>query len=72
VSDHLVTASELAEYVGVKPGTVLDWWEAGKIPGYKLGRAVRFDLDEILALGRRVGDSVASPTVTRRGQDRVA
>jgi excisionase family DNA binding protein len=55
VSDRLVTASELAEHVGLKPGTVLDKWERGEWPGYKFGRAVRFDLEEILALGRREG-----------------
>jgi excisionase family DNA binding protein len=53
VSERLVTASELAEHVGLKPGTVLDKWERGEWPGYKFGRAVRFDLEEIRALGRR-------------------
>jgi hypothetical protein len=32
---------------------VLDKWERGEFPGYRFGRAVRFDLEEILALGRR-------------------
>jgi hypothetical protein len=45
---------------------VLDKWERGEWPGYKFGRAVRFDLEEILALGRREGDTVKSPAVTRR------
>jgi excisionase family DNA binding protein len=72
VSDRLLTASEVGEYVGLTPGTVLDKWERGEWPGYKFGGAVRFDLDEILALGRREGDTLTSPTVTRRGPDRVA
>jgi excisionase family DNA binding protein len=72
VSERLVTASELAEHVGLKPGTVLDKWERGEFPGYKFGRAVRFDLDEILALGRREGDTRGASGVTRRGPDRVA
>ena len=63
---RLVTARELAEHVGLKPGTVLDKWERGEFPGYKFGRAVRFDLDEILALGRR-GDTGDARSVTRRG-----
>jgi excisionase family DNA binding protein len=71
VSERLVTASELAEHVGLKPGTVLDKWERGEWPGYKFGRAVRFDLDEILELGRR-GDKRDTERVTRRGPDRVA
>ena len=49
----LLTARELAAYLGLKPATVLDKWERGELPGYKFGRAVRFDLEEILTLGRR-------------------
>lgn len=53
MSDRLLTARELAACLGLRPGTVLDKWERGELPGYKFGRAVRFDLDEILALGRK-------------------
>jgi excisionase family DNA binding protein len=50
----MLTARELAEHLGLRrPKTVLDWYEAGKIPGYKWRRAVRFDLDEVLAAGRK-------------------
>jgi predicted DNA-binding transcriptional regulator AlpA len=27
---------------------VLDWFEAGRLPGFKLGRAVRFPESEVL------------------------
>lgn len=54
-SVRLVTARELGEALGLAPGTILDQWEAGKLPGYKVGRAVRFDLEEILTLTRRDG-----------------
>ncbi len=53
MSDRLLTARELAEYLGLRPATILDKWERGELPGYKFGRAVRFDLDEILELGRQ-------------------
>jgi excisionase family DNA binding protein len=53
VTERLLTARELAEAIGLKPATVLDKWERGEFPGYRFGRAVRFDLDEILELGRR-------------------
>jgi excisionase family DNA binding protein len=53
VTERLLTARELAAYIGLKPATVLDKWERGELPGYKFGRAVRFDIEEILALGRR-------------------
>lgn len=52
MSDRLLTARELADYLGLKPGTVLDKWERGELPGFKFGRSVRFDLEEVLASGR--------------------
>jgi excisionase family DNA binding protein len=59
-----LTAAELAAYLGLKPATILDKWQRGQLPGYKFGRAVRFDLEEVLAAGR----SRACPddAVTRR------
>lgn len=57
VTHRLITARQLGEALGLKPNTVLDQWQAGKLPGYKLGRAVRFDLDEILSLSRREGQA---------------
>ncbi len=33
---RLLTATEVAELLGFSPATVLDWWEAGKLPGFKL------------------------------------
>jgi hypothetical protein len=49
----LVTARELGDLLSLAPGTILDKWERGDLPGYKIGRAVRFDPDEILAMTRR-------------------
>jgi predicted DNA-binding transcriptional regulator AlpA len=58
---RLVTARELAEAIGLKPATVLDKWERGEFPGYRFGRAVRFDLGEILELGRQGAESTRQP-----------
>jgi excisionase family DNA binding protein len=52
VTERLYTARQIAEVLGVAPGTILDWWEQGRIPGFKFGRAVRFDLAEVLEAGR--------------------
>jgi hypothetical protein len=64
--EPLLTARELGEAIGLKPATVLDKWERGEFPGYRFGRAVRFSLDEILALGRKGpgagGEAPATPT----------
>jgi excisionase family DNA binding protein len=65
MSTRLLTARELAEYLGLAPATVLDKWERGELPGYKFGRAVRFHLDEVLAVGRRSsggGEAPATPS----------
>lgn len=66
MSERLLTARELGEVLGLKPGTILDRWERGELPGYKFGRAVRFDLDEVLALGRRPGARGEAPTAPPR------
>jgi hypothetical protein len=58
--------------LGLKPATILDRWERGELPGFKFGRAVRFDLDEVLASGRRPTRSLVSlPSATpdRGGAD---
>ena len=52
-SPRLLTAKELAAYLGLKPATILDKWQRGELPGYRFGRAVRFDLAEVLEVGRR-------------------
>ena len=48
-NDRLLRAGEVAELLGVSPHTVLDWAEAGKLPSFKLGKAVRLRQSEILA-----------------------
>ena len=48
MSERLVTARELADVLRLSAATVLDKWERGELPGYKIGRAVRFDVDEVL------------------------
>lgn len=52
MTGSLRTAREIAEVLGLSPATILDMWQRSEIPGYKFGRAVRFDLDEVLAAGR--------------------
>lgn len=71
MTERLLTARELAGYLGLKPGTVLDKWERGELPGYKFGRAVRFDLEEVLATGRPdAGGEVAPVPYPSPGQGR--
>ena len=62
--ERLLTARELADYLGLAPGTVLDRFERGQLPGYRLfgrkGGPVRFrprEVEEWLA-ACRVGPQV--------------
>ncbi|HEY8725914.1 MAG TPA: helix-turn-helix domain-containing protein [Gaiellaceae bacterium] len=48
--DRLLRAREVADLLGLSPATVLDWFESGRLPGFKLSsRAVRFRESEVLA-----------------------
>ena len=53
MSEPLMTARELGEFLGISTATVLDWWEAGRLPGFRLGGGergpVRFRLSEVEA-----------------------
>jgi excisionase family DNA binding protein len=52
--DRLLTAAELADYLGLAPSTVLDRWESGDLPGFRLfgkkGGPVRFRPSEVEAV----------------------
>ena len=52
MTEQLVTARQLAEFLNLSTGTILDWHEANRIPSFKLGQGpggpVRFRLSEVL------------------------
>jgi excisionase family DNA binding protein len=48
LTERLLTAAELADTLGLAAATVLDWFEAERLPGFKVGRAVRFRESEVL------------------------
>lgn len=45
--EELLTTRQVAEWLGISRHTALDWFETGKLPGFKLGHAVRFRPSEI-------------------------
>jgi excisionase family DNA binding protein len=49
VSDRFLTARELADQLGFAPGTIVDWYEARKIPGFRVGGRLRFRSSEVEA-----------------------
>lgn len=49
VSERLLRACEIADLLGISASTVLDWFEAGRLPGFRLSsRAVRFRESELM------------------------
>jgi excisionase family DNA binding protein len=50
---QLITADGAAERLGVKASWVLREARAGRIPHIRMGRYVRFDPDELAAIGAR-------------------
>ena len=53
MSERLLTAREIADYLALSASTVLDWFEAGRLPGFRLGGRkggpVRFRISEVEA-----------------------
>jgi hypothetical protein len=50
-SDNLMTAKELADHLGVKPGTTLGWHHQAKLPARELlsHKVLRFNLRDVVA-----------------------
>lgn len=79
MTEPLLTAAELGELLGLTTGTILDRWERGDLPGYRLfgrkGGPVRFRLSEIEALieswhvdGRNEPELYALPRQPEEGE----
>jgi excisionase family DNA binding protein len=53
VNEPLLTSRQIADYLALSANTVLDWFEAGRLPGFRLGGRkggpVRFRLSEVEA-----------------------
>ena len=45
--NKLVNAREAANLLGVCAQTIYQKFEKGEIPGYRLGKALRFDVEEL-------------------------
>jgi excisionase family DNA binding protein len=75
VSERLLTAAELGELLGLSQATILDRFQRGDLPGYRLwgrkGGPVRFRLSEVeRALdGWRVGEGVVTRSLSTTRND---
>jgi excisionase family DNA binding protein len=54
----LVSTAGVADALDVSEAVIRRWHAAGRIPGYRCGRLLKFDLDEVLA-------ALRSPESTR-------
>jgi excisionase family DNA binding protein len=65
--EPLLTARQVAELLGFAPATVVDWYEAGKLPGFKIGGRLRFRPSEVEAWleAKRAGAGGEAPTTPR-------
>ena len=57
MANKILTVSELAEHLNVHRITIYRLLKSGTLPGFKIGRVWRFDLDEI---GRWMADGKAT------------
>lgn len=47
IEKRFIGIKELSEYIGVPVGTIYSWTHMRKIPYLKLGKSVKFDLQEL-------------------------
>ncbi len=47
---NIVTAKEIGQYLKLTESTIYKLASNGDIPGFKIGKSWRFDMDEILKL----------------------
>src|ERR1700722_10344250 len=71
MAKKILTVSELAEHLSVHRITIYRLLKGGTLPGFKIGRVWRFDLDEIanwMASGKAERDLMASDGNLADGQ----
>lgn len=68
MTDHLLTAEQVAERLGMTPAWVLAEARARRMPHYRFGRRVRFDLGQVSRyLAEHRVREVDPPVIGRRG-----
>jgi excisionase family DNA binding protein len=54
---NIVTAKEIAQYLKLTESTIYKLASTGELPGFRIGKSWRFDMDEIL---KRIKDEKES------------
>jgi len=60
---HLLSPVKTGAVFDVHPETLRRLYRAGRIPGYKVGRYLRFDLDEVREALRSTPNDAPAPQV---------
>jgi len=75
---NIVTAKEIAQYLKLTESTIYKLASTGELPGFRIGKSWRFDMDEILKsirdkkenrTGQRIKGGSARRMTTRGSQD---
>ena len=59
---NIVTAKEIAQYLKLTESTIYKLASTGELPGFRIGKSWRFDMEEIL---KRIKDEKESRTGQR-------
>jgi excisionase family DNA binding protein len=62
---HFVTAKEVGRYLKLSEATIYKLAASGEIPGFKIGDSWRFDMDEVMKLGRGIKKKTRNRKETR-------
>jgi excisionase family DNA binding protein len=72
---NIVTAKEIAQYLKLTESTIYKLASTGELPGFRIGKSWRFDMDEILKrikdekenrAGQRIKGGVCSKNDNKR------
>ena len=55
---NIVTAKEVGQYLKLTESTIYKLASMGEIPGFKIGKSWRFDMDEVLRRINNIKNSV--------------
>jgi len=55
---NIVTAKEVSQYLKLTESTIYKLASIGEIPGFKIGKSWRFDMDEVLRRINNIKNSV--------------
>jgi excisionase family DNA binding protein len=65
---NIVTAKEVSQYLKLTESTIYKLASTGEIPGFRIGKSWRFDMDEVL---RRINGIKNTVKITHEANGRI-